>query len=222
MLVISRFRGDAADLSLGPQLEQALEVLSEQRGYVRGAVGRNVDDPGLWLLQTEWEGPGAYRRALSFDVFRPEAFRGLAEAWRGLGRGAEAACAIGAVVALGAGNDLELSGMSSRVVRAAAQAPGSLDASELSSIVLIEDGRAWTQSDAALRITRRLSRPWPLLWATRVLPRFMRDGEPEDPQPLREVRLANTGERPRRLVGVGVPPVDEGEAARFEGVDEPR
>ena len=69
MLVISRFRGDAADLSLGAQLEQALEVLSEQRGYVRGAVGRNVDDPGLWLLQTEWEGPGAYRRALSsYDV----------------------------------------------------------------------------------------------------------------------------------------------------------
>lgn len=76
----------------------------------------------------------AFRRALSFDVFRPEAFRGLAEAWRALGRGAESACAVGAVVALGAGNDLELAGMSSRAVRAAAQAPGSLDGNELSSI----------------------------------------------------------------------------------------
>ena len=65
MLVISRFRGDAADLSLGPQLEEALEVLSQQRGYVRGAVGRNVDDPGLWVLCTRWENVGSYRRALS-------------------------------------------------------------------------------------------------------------------------------------------------------------
>jgi hypothetical protein len=76
----------------------------------------------------------AFRRALSFDVFKPDAFRGLAEAWRALGRTAESACAVGAVVALGAGNDLELAGISSRVVRAAAQAPGSLDATELSSI----------------------------------------------------------------------------------------
>jgi cellulose synthase operon protein C len=76
----------------------------------------------------------AFRRALSIDVFRPEAFRGLADAWRGQGRAAEAACAVGAVVALGAGNDLERAAMSSRVVRAAGQAPGSLDASELSSI----------------------------------------------------------------------------------------
>ncbi len=76
----------------------------------------------------------AYRRALSLDVFRPDAFRGLAEAWRALGRAAESACAVGAVVALGAGNDLELAGMSARTVRAAAQAPGSLDGGELASI----------------------------------------------------------------------------------------
>src|SRR5258705_5781091 len=75
-----------------------------------------------------------YRRALALDVFRPDAFRGLAEAWRAVGRTAESACAVGAVVALGAGNDLELAGMSVRTVRAAGQAPGSLDAGELASI----------------------------------------------------------------------------------------
>jgi cellulose synthase operon protein C len=78
----------------------------------------------------------AFRRALSFDVFQPEAFRGLADSWRALGRSAEAACAVGAVVALGAGNDMEQTSMSSRVVRAGAQAPGSLDGAELSSIDL--------------------------------------------------------------------------------------
>ena len=66
MLVISRFRGGD---ELRPQLEEALAVLGEQRGYVDGAVGRNVDDPSLWVLQTRWVGVGAYRRALSaYDV----------------------------------------------------------------------------------------------------------------------------------------------------------
>src|SRR6185369_15648157 len=61
-------------------------------------------------------------------------FRGLAEAWRSLGRTAEAACAVGAVVALDGGNDWERPSLSSRVVRSAQQAPGSMDAGELSSI----------------------------------------------------------------------------------------
>ena len=50
-------------------LERAHEVLAVQAGYLAGHVGRNVDDPELWLLTTQWEGPGAYRRALSaYDV----------------------------------------------------------------------------------------------------------------------------------------------------------
>jgi hypothetical protein len=77
VLVISRFRGDEPALRVG--LEQALAVLAEQRGYVDGAVGRNVDDPSLWVLQTRWTGPGAYRRALSaYDV--------KVHAWALLGR----------------------------------------------------------------------------------------------------------------------------------------
>ena len=73
MLVITRFRvpGDGSDdgSALGSQLADALAVLAEQRGYVDGVVGRNVDDPQLWVLQTRWDGPGAYRRALSaYDV----------------------------------------------------------------------------------------------------------------------------------------------------------
>lgn len=76
----------------------------------------------------------AFRRALAHDVFRAEAFRGLAAAWRGLGRAAEATSATAAVVALGAGNDLEVSSTTSRVIRSAGQSPGSVDRAELSSI----------------------------------------------------------------------------------------
>lgn len=69
MIVISRFRSEGPDESIRGQLEDALEVLSAQRGYVDGNVARNVDAPELWLLQTRWQGPGAYRRALSaYDV----------------------------------------------------------------------------------------------------------------------------------------------------------
>ena len=70
MIVVNRFQvpeGDAE--SFRADLERAHATLAAQAGYVAGHVGRNVDDPGLWLLTTEWQGPGAYRRALSaYDV----------------------------------------------------------------------------------------------------------------------------------------------------------
>ena len=70
MIVVNRFRVTEAEAaSFRADLERAHEMLAVQGGYVAGHVGRNVDDQGLWLLATEWEGPGAYRRALSaYDV----------------------------------------------------------------------------------------------------------------------------------------------------------
>ena len=69
MLVLTRFRAPVEDDGLRARLEEALRVLAEQRGFQDGRIGRNVDDPGLWVLQTRWDGPGAYRRALSaYDV----------------------------------------------------------------------------------------------------------------------------------------------------------
>src|SRR5690349_3118716 len=59
---------------------EALAVLSEQRGYVAGQLGRNVDDPALWVLQTTWEGPGAYRRALSAYAVKMRAWQLLGQA----------------------------------------------------------------------------------------------------------------------------------------------
>jgi quinol monooxygenase YgiN len=70
VIVVSRFRVPAADIpAFRDGLERAREALSTQAGYVGGRVGRNIDDPELWVLTTEWEGVGAYRRALSsYDV----------------------------------------------------------------------------------------------------------------------------------------------------------
>ncbi len=48
-------------------------------------------------------------------------------------------------------------------------------AGDVSTIVLIEDGAAYTESTAVLRIARRLGAAWPLLYVAIVLPRVLRD-----------------------------------------------
>ena len=70
MIVVNRFRVQEGDAeSFRADLEQAHRVLAVQAGYLAGGIGRNVDDPELWVLTTSWRGPGAYRRALSaYDV----------------------------------------------------------------------------------------------------------------------------------------------------------
>ena len=43
------------------------------------------------------------------------------------------------------------------------------------SMVLVEDGRVYTRSTAALRVARRLRAPWPLAFAFLAVPRIVRD-----------------------------------------------
>ncbi len=52
-----------------PRAQAALAAFAARPGYVRGRIGRAADDPTQWVLTTEWEGVGAYRRSLgSYDV----------------------------------------------------------------------------------------------------------------------------------------------------------
>lgn len=64
MIALLRFRPDGATDQFQEQAEQALRLLAERPGFVRGSVGRSTDDAGSWLLFTEWESVGAYRRGL--------------------------------------------------------------------------------------------------------------------------------------------------------------
>ena len=65
MLVVSRFRVPEEEaVAFRDDLERARAVLAELPGHFSGRVGRNVDDPTLWTLVTEWEDVGSYRRAL--------------------------------------------------------------------------------------------------------------------------------------------------------------
>ena len=81
MLVVNRFRVPVAEgEAFRAELAAAHAVLAGRPGYVAGQVGRNVDDPTLWVLQTEWEGPGAYRRALSSHDVKVNAWALLGQA----------------------------------------------------------------------------------------------------------------------------------------------
>ncbi|OLE22355.1 MAG: antibiotic biosynthesis monooxygenase [Actinobacteria bacterium 13_1_20CM_3_71_11] len=69
MLVVNRFVVTGDDTDFRTRAGAALAALGARPGYVRGRLGRAYDEPGQWMLITEWESVGAYRRALSaYDV----------------------------------------------------------------------------------------------------------------------------------------------------------
>ena len=70
MLVVTRFDvpADRAAAFLD-SAQAALEAFAGRPGFVRGRVGRAADDPSVWVLTTEWDGVGSYRRSLgAFEV----------------------------------------------------------------------------------------------------------------------------------------------------------
>ena len=94
MLVVSRFVVSSDDFV--DRAHTALKVLAACPGYRRGRLGRSLDEPDHWILVTEWESVGTYRRALSsYDVKmhatpllaesldEPSAYEVLAEATSG-------------------------------------------------------------------------------------------------------------------------------------------
>ncbi len=70
MLVVNRFRvsENRAD-EFRAQIEHVRSLLAACPGCLDDTIGRNVDDPELWVLTTRWADVGSYRRALSsYDV----------------------------------------------------------------------------------------------------------------------------------------------------------
>ena len=66
VLVVTRFDVPADDAAgFLDRARAALAAFSGRPGFVRGRVGRAADEPGAWVLTTEWDGVGSYRRSLS-------------------------------------------------------------------------------------------------------------------------------------------------------------
>lgn len=57
----------------------------------------------------------------------------------------------------------------------AAQSAASDDLIPIDSVILVEDGKAYTHSTAALRILKRLGLPWSVLYAFAIVPKALRD-----------------------------------------------
>ena len=51
-----------------------------------------------------------------------------------------------------------------------------LPTDELGSFILLEDGKIYTKSSGALRVTKKLNGGWPLLYAFIIVPPFIRNG----------------------------------------------
>ncbi len=81
MIAIARFQGPMSESSsFRAEIELARDVLAEAGGYLSGTIGQNLDEPTLWVLSTEWENVGSYRRALSSTRAKLEAIPVLARA----------------------------------------------------------------------------------------------------------------------------------------------
>lgn len=51
-----------------------------------------------------------------------------------------------------------------------------LEPAQADSIVLLENGKVYQRSTAALRVAKKLKGLWPLLYGFIIVPRFIRDG----------------------------------------------
>lgn len=66
MIVLTRYRVPAQEQSAFlTEAAAAVRVLSARPGCRAARVGRALDDGQLWVMHSEWESVGAYRRALS-------------------------------------------------------------------------------------------------------------------------------------------------------------
>lgn len=69
MIALLQFRPSGTAAEFLNSAQAALRVLAVRPGFLRGSVGRATDDENAWVLLTEWESVGAYRRGLGgYDV----------------------------------------------------------------------------------------------------------------------------------------------------------
>jgi hypothetical protein len=66
MIVVTHFSVPESDgESFAASATDALAAFGACAGYERGWLGRAAEDPTAWVMGTEWQGVGSYRRALS-------------------------------------------------------------------------------------------------------------------------------------------------------------
>jgi hypothetical protein len=77
MISVTHFASGAADFSARAQT--ALQALARRQGYLRGTLARSADADDAWVMITEWQNIGSYRRALGAYEVKVHATPLLAE-----------------------------------------------------------------------------------------------------------------------------------------------
>lgn len=70
MLLIARLVDVADPAALQTEAAAAFAALATRPGWVRGRLGRSLDEPGAWVLTCEWEDVGTGRRGLTTGAVR--------------------------------------------------------------------------------------------------------------------------------------------------------
>jgi quinol monooxygenase YgiN len=69
VLLVARLRPSADPEAFRAEVATAIDALALRPGHIRSRLARALDDPSRWVLVSEWENVGSYRRALSsYDV----------------------------------------------------------------------------------------------------------------------------------------------------------
>jgi quinol monooxygenase YgiN len=69
VLLVARLRPAADTEAFQAEVVAAIEALALRPGHLRSRLARALDDPECWVLVSEWQNVGSYRRALSsYDV----------------------------------------------------------------------------------------------------------------------------------------------------------
>ena len=66
MIAVTHFDSSAADFI--EHAQDLLRLLAVRPGYRRGSLSRSTDDSDHWVLVTEWDDVGSYRRGFSAEV----------------------------------------------------------------------------------------------------------------------------------------------------------
>jgi hypothetical protein len=66
VLAVNRLHANgSAEEQISAELRVLIDVFATLPGFRRARAGRCFDEPDVWILLTEWENVGTYRRALS-------------------------------------------------------------------------------------------------------------------------------------------------------------
>jgi heme oxygenase (mycobilin-producing) len=73
MIAILVFEPSTKEDPFSERMRAVLDVLAGRPGFLGGSAGNALDDPGRWVLVTEWQDVGSYRRALGNTSVRLQA-----------------------------------------------------------------------------------------------------------------------------------------------------